>query len=242
MVRRYWPDDDPLGRRIRVRDDLPWLTVIGIVEDVKKQDLRSEPGPTLYFSHAQMATVNRLGPTRSMTVAMRAQGSPMALAGQVRSVLAEVDPLLPVTRLRTMEDVVHRSVADSRFSTLLLSGFAGVALLLALIGVYGVLAYFVTRRSRELGVRQALGATAADLIRLVLGEGVRLGVLGLTVGLLLALGLVRLLSSQLYDVSPLDPGVYAGVSALLLGAVLAACWLPARRAARTDPMTVLREE
>ncbi len=166
----------------------------------------------------------------------------MALASHVRGVLSDLDPLLPVTRLRTMNDVVRGSIANSRFSTMLLSGFAGLALLLALIGIYGVLAYLVARRNREMGVRLALGASAGDLLQLVIGEGVRLGLAGLAVGLALAFVLVRLLASQLYDVSPVDPTVYAGVAAAVLTAVLAACWLPARRATRVDPMTVLREE
>ncbi len=242
MSRRYWPGSDPLGRRIRVREDLPWLTVVGVVADVKKQDLRSAPAPTMYFAHAQMPAVNGLGPTRSMSIAMRAERSPMALASHVRGVLSDLDPLLPVTRLRTMNDVVRGSIANSRFSTMLLSGFAGLALLLALIGIYGVLAYLVARRNREIGVRLALGASAGDLLQLVIGEGVRLGLAGLAVGLALAFVLVRLLASQLYDVSPVDPTVYAGVAAAVLTAVLAACWLPARRATRVDPMTVLREE
>ena len=173
---------------------------------------------------------------------VRTTGAPLAMVDSVRKVILEVDPSQPVANIRTLDDVLAASVAQRRFTMTLLGGFAGAALLLAAIGLYGVIAYAVQQRAREIGIRMALGATRRDVLRLVLRQGLNLAGIGVVVGIAAALGLTRVLSKLLYEVKPIDLPTFTGVSLVLLIVALLASWLPARRAAKVDPMVALRYE
>jgi putative ABC transport system permease protein len=238
LVRRFLPGRDPLGARIAFgdgSDSTAWMTIVGVVGNVAQEDLAAKPYPQIYFSVAQ-------APRRSLWVSLRTAGDPLALAGAVRRALASVDPALPLRDLRTMDDRVAENIAQPRLSVAVLALFAGIALLLAAVGLYGVLSYAVAQRTREIGIRLALGADGGAVQRLIVRQGMQPALLGIAVGLGGAFALTRLMRSLLYGVSAADPLTYAGV-ALFLGAVaLAAAWMPARRAARLDPISALRAE
>ncbi|HEU5153122.1 MAG TPA: ABC transporter permease [Gemmatimonadales bacterium] len=246
MVQRYWPDRDPIGQRLHLNSsaDSNWRTVVGVVGNVHHRGLTETPRPEMYLPHAQFfATApDTVVPVRSMTLTLRVRGAPESLTGPVRQVLADLDRGLAVSDIRSLDDVVSRSIAAPRFTTALLSVFAALALVLAAIGIYGVLSFIVAQRTAELGIRVALGATASDVLRLVLGQGMRPVIIGLVVGLLAALALARVLQGFLFDVAQTDPGTYVTVTVVLSCAAILACYLPARRAARVDPMTALRAE
>jgi len=179
---------------------------------------------------------------RAMTITLRVRGNPDIYAGPVRRVLAETDAGLAVSEVRSLADVVSRSIAAPRFTAALLGVFAALALALAAVGIYGVVSFVVAQRTAELGIRVALGASAADVLRLVVGQGMRPVLIGLTAGLLAALALGRLLNGFLYNVAETDPGTYAAVTLVLAAVAALACYLPARRASRVDPMVALRAE
>ncbi len=246
MARLYWPGADPVGRRLRLRSgsDSVWRTVVGVVGDVRHRGLTEASRPEMYFPQAQAFVTAPDGEVRirSMALVLRVKGDPARLAAPVRQALAELDPGVAGSDLRTLDEVVTRSIAAPRFTTTLLALFAGLALLLAAVGIYGVILVAVVQRAPELGIRVALGARAADVLRLVLGEGMRPVAAGLAAGVVAALALSRLLRGLLYAVPPTDLLTYLGVTTLLALVALLACWLPARRAARTDPMTALRAE
>lgn len=233
----YFGDTSPLGKRITIdmkRENTP-STIVGVVGDERLKSLDAEPRPAVYWPHAEL-------PFSFMAAVVRTDVAPLSIVGAVRSEIAALDPEVPVSNVRTMEQVLSDSVARSRFGALLLTIFAGVALLIAAIGIYGVVAYSVAQRTQEIGVRMALGATARDVLRLVLGGGVRLAAAGVTVGLFTAILLSRFVESLLFEVSPTDPATLAGL-AIALGAVaMLACYVPARRAARVDPNEALRCE
>jgi putative ABC transport system permease protein len=242
MAKTYWPGEDPLGKRIRQGgpDDqqVPWMTIAGVVGDVREFDPITWPRPTMYFPITQFSDSG--GILRDWVV--RTARDPLTLVSSVRSAIWEVDKDLPVSRIRTMEKVWSLSVASQHLNLLLFGLFAMLALALATIGIYGVMAYNVTQRSREIGIRVALGARRNDVMRLVVGQGVQLAALGILLGLAGALALTRLMTNMIYGVSSADPVTFFAV-ALLLGLVaLAACYLPARRATRVDPMIALRYE
>lgn len=248
MAERFWPDQQAVGRRVRrgwYGDEEPWHTVVGVVEDVKQGGMDQEPGTELYFLHHQvpdaLAAVEG-GAPRTMNLVVRTDGDPMALAGSVRSALAELDRTLPLADLRPMEEVVSGSLERRRFLALLVGLFAALALLLAAIGTYGVLAYAVEQRRFELGVRMALGAEARRVLLEVLGRGMVLAGTGLFLGLAGALALRRVLAAHLWGVEPTDPATYAAVAAVLAVVALAACTIPARRAMGVDPVVVLKAE
>ncbi|HEX8072781.1 MAG TPA: ABC transporter permease [Pyrinomonadaceae bacterium] len=236
MARKFWPGESPVGKRITIwRDEKFAREVVGVVGDTRPA-LDTPAGAQMYVPYAQDATWG------SLTLVVRAQGDPAALAAAARNEVRAFDKTFPVYNVKTMAEVAAASAAQRRASMLLLSAFAGVALLLAVIGIYGVTAYYVTQRTHEIGVRMALGAQTGDVLRLVLGQGLRLTLAGIGVGLFAALALTRLLASLLYEVSATDPLAFAA-GALLLGAVaLLACYIPARRATKVDPMVALRYE
>nr|MDP2479993.1 ABC transporter permease [Candidatus Palauibacterales bacterium] len=209
--------------------------VVGVVNDVRGASLAEPPAPTLYLAYDQY-------PVDFMTYAVRTRGDPTAVAGTIRSRLQEIDPDLPMFAVRPMIDLVSDSAARARLYAILLGTFAGLALLLAAVGMYGVMAYVVTRRTAEFGVRIALGAKAADILGLVLRRGVLLSLLGAALGLAGAVAAGRVLSGLLYGVTPTDPITLVAVPVVLSGVAIAACLVPARRATSTDPMTVLRAE
>jgi putative ABC transport system permease protein len=241
MAKRYWPGEDPLGKRFHQSgpdDKFPWMTIIGVVANVREFSPTVEPEPTMYFPIAQFTYAD--GVLRDWVV--RTKSDPLRIASSVPAAIWSVDKNLPVTRIRTMEEVRSISLAAHRMHLLLFGLFAALALALATIGIYGVLAYSVAQRTREIGVRLALGACGNDVLRLVILQGMRLAAFGIVLGLLGALALTRLMAGMIYGVSSTDPVTFLAVATLLAFVALAACYVPARRAMRVDPMVALRYE
>ena len=237
-ARRLWPGEDPIGKRITFSDssaDATWLSVVGVVGDIKDTALDREPMIHVYRPYAQRAVLG-------MFVALRTASSPAAILPSVRRELRLLDPEQPLYAVQTMQGYVEDSLAQPRLRFILIGLFASVALLLSALGVYAVISYAVGQRIQEIGIRMALGARKSDVVRLVIGQGLPLVLLGAGIGLLAALGLTRVLGSLLYGVTAHDPGTFATVSALLVLVALAACYLPARRAAGVDPLAALRME
>jgi len=236
MAEQLWPGQDPIGKRIHIvelptRD--PWQTVVGVVGRVKQDSLDSNPRIAFYLAHTQF-------PSRAMTVAFRGQTDPAAMLASTKTELHNLDPDLPMYYVRTMEQRVNESLARRRFSMMLLGVFAAVALVLATIGIYGVMAYLVTQGTRELGIRIALGASQRNILALVVRQGMALAISGVTVGLAAAFLLSRLIRSLLFGVDATDPMTFAGIAVLLAVITLLASYIPAQRAARIDPLTSLR--
>jgi putative ABC transport system permease protein len=239
-VRKYWAGQNPIGQSLRLHAGVSDVaqtprTVIGVIRDVRYGGLDVEPQAEVYIPHAQH-------PVDGLVVTLRTSGAPRPALEHVRAILRRLDPDIPVSQVATMEEIVAESVAARRFSLVLLAGFAGVALLLAAIGIYGVLAYTVGQRTREIGLRMAMGAPRAHVLRLVVGEGVGLVVAGLAIGVGFTLGLTRMIRGLLFEVQPYDPSTLAAVGAALVVVALTASYLPARRAASVDPVTALRAE
>jgi predicted permease len=236
MERTYWPDGKALGQRITFDSgDQGWREIVGVVADVKHYALDGETRPELYLPYTQREV-------DSMDIVMRTQSEPEKLAGTMRSELAKMDNGQPLVRVTTMEGLLLRSMAQPQLYSRLLAGFSGVALLLAAIGIYGVMSVAVGQKTREIGVRMALGATGGAVRSMVLREGMLLTAAGLVVGIGGAWAVTGVLSKLLFGVSPTDPLAFIGASVLLTGVALAACYLPARRATRVDPLTALRCE
>jgi putative ABC transport system permease protein len=233
MARQFWPNEDPVGRRLKLLFS-PWLTVVGVVADVHHTALDRRPNPEVFLPYSQE-------PQAFLTVVVRTSNDPLSLASAVREQVKAVDKDQPVT-ITTMAEVFANSVGRRRFNTLLLGTFGGLALLLAVVGVFGVVNYSVAQRTREIGVRMALGAQQRDIVKLVVGRGMRLTLLGVVIGLAASLVLTRLIADWLYGVSPTDAVTLLVVSLLLAGAALLACWIPARRAMKVDPLIALRYE
>jgi putative ABC transport system permease protein len=237
LARRFFGVTDPIGERVRTafEGDKGWVTIVGEVGDVRGHGLAADPVPELYRPLGQFAV-------ESMTLMVRGAADPARLAGSVRQALAGVDPSVIIDEVRPMRDVVEESVANPRHVTLLLLGFGLLALALAAIGVFAVVAFAVAQRTRELGIRVALGASRRAIITLVLRQGALFAGAGVVLGSLLALAGGGVVRSQLYLVPPDDPAIYAVAFGTLLAVALLATYLPARRAARVDPMVALRNE
>jgi predicted permease len=240
-ARRYWwPDHDPVGRRLRIRLRFgqnpvnPWSTVVGVVKNIKHDGLDVDGVPHLYVPLNQFVG-------RSLSLALRTSVPASTLEAQIRGAIQSVDPGLPVFNVTSMDEVLDASLASRRFSANLVAGFAGGALLLASIGIYGLLAYMVGQRSREIGLRLALGAQRADVLRLVLGKGVGLAGLGIVTGVIFSASTASMMASLLYGVRPHDPAVFLLVPLLLLVVAIAASYIPAWRATKVDPIVALRE-
>ena len=236
MAEQLWPGQDPIGKRIHIvelKSDNQWQTVVGVVGRVKQDSLDSDPRIAFYLAQTQF-------PTRAMTVALRSGSDPATLVGAVKSELRNLDADLPMYYVRTMRQRVDESLARRRFSMLLLGVFASVALALATIGIYGVMAYLVNQGAREIGIRMALGATQRDILSLVVRQGMALAFSGVTIGLMGAFLLTRLIRSLLFGVQATDPLTFVGISVLLALIALLASYIPAQRAARIDPMVSLR--
>jgi predicted permease len=237
-ARRFWPNEDPVGRRIKPggrASQAPWMTIVGVVGDIKSEGFDQPEQPHLYLPAFQ-------NPGYAMAVYLRADGDPKSLTQALRREVQSVDPNLPVFGERTMEDVVSASLAQRRFALQVVGGFGVLALLLAGVGVYGVVAYSVSQRTREIGIRLALGASSGAILRWVFKQGMKLTLFGTVVGLVGAFALTRLLRGLLFGVSSADPLTYAGLAALLSAVALLACYIPARRATKVDPMVALRHE
>jgi putative ABC transport system permease protein len=240
----YWPGEDPVGRRFTLGGGAGpgTVTIVGIIADVRHERLADTPGPEMYLAHAQFRFWNGGSVVRALTVAISTPGDIAALAPGVREVVRRIDPNLPMSALRTMEEVRGASIAWPRFLTTLLALFAGVALALAAVGVYGVMSYAVAQRTQEMGIRIALGARPFDVLRMVVAQGMTLALGGIALGVAAALVLSRTLRALLYDVAPRDPVTLTAVAAVLALVALIACWIPARRATGTDPLRALRQE
>jgi putative ABC transport system permease protein len=237
LARKYWPRRSALGGRMRLGDAQgPWYTIVGVVKDVRERGHTLAQKPLVYLTNAQ-----RLGSIPEYLV-LRTASAPADLVESIRRVIARIDPDQPISAVRTMDEIVDLDVADRHQQMILLGAFAGLALLLASIGLYGVLSYAVTQRSREIGLRIALGATAGTVLRLVVARGLILTAIGLSIGLAVAWAATRALQSVLYGVSAGDSTTYATVVALLASIALLASYLPARRASRLDPISVLRAD
>lgn len=237
MARLHWPDESAIGRRVRYGgESAPWRTVIGVVKDVRERGYQLEMKPGAYVLYSQVLAWS------PESLVIRTAGDPTALAPAVRRVIAAVDPEQPVSAVRPMDEILALNVRDRTGQTVLLAAFAGLALLLASIGLFGVLSYAVTQRTREIGVRLALGASSSRVARLVIGRALVLTGIGLTIGLALAWTASRALAALLFGVGATDPATFTAVAALLIAVALAACGAPALRAARVDPIRVLRQE
>jgi putative ABC transport system permease protein len=237
LARQYWPNGNPIGKRVKsgpIQSTNPWLNIIGVVGDVKTDSLELQEAPHIYLSDFQ-------APAYNSVIYLRTAGDPGTLGDAIRPEVQAVDPNVPVYAVRTMEDVIARSMAERRFALQILGFFAGVALLLAAIGIYGVMAYTFSQRRHEIGIRMALGAQPRDILRMALSEGMTLVAVGLGSGLVGALILTRFLHSMLYAVSPNDPLTFVALAALLAAVALLACFVPARRATQVDPLVALRD-
>jgi putative ABC transport system permease protein len=240
FVRRYLPREEAIGRRFAFGTAVPadpanWITIVGVSRDTRRSGLDRPDRPSAFLPFAQY-TPNR------MTMLVRTSGDPLALAGQVREAVRRIDPEQPLSNVRTLDQLIAQSVASRRFIMLLLGVFAACATVLAAVGIYGVMAYAVGRRTREIGVRMALGARTGQVLALVIGQALRYAALGLGAGLVIALLFGRLLQNQLFGIDAHDPLTLAAVAALLGGVALLASWLPARRAVRVHPLEALRDD
>lgn len=239
FAKRYFPNGDPIGKRIRLgklTSDFPWATVVGVVGDVRGFALDEPPLPTMYWPVAQIRA------TPSLAIVVRTESDPMALAPAVRDALGEIDQTQPIYDMQTLEQLVAKSLDQRRFTLTLMVLFGVIALVLSAIGIYGVMAFAVTQRTQEIGIRMALGASAKDVLKMVVGSGMFLALIGVAVGLIGAFALTRLMSSLLFGVSPTDFVTFGLVTAGLLMVAFLACYIPARRATKVDPLVALRYE
>ena len=235
LARLYFPGEDPLGKRITFDDGESWMSIVGVIGDVKQLGLDSNAKPEVYFPYLQVAS-------SEMSVVVRTTADPLNLTAAVKSEIQKIDKDLPVGNGETMQQLLAMSISGRRFNMLLLTVFAVVALALAVVGIYGVMSYAVTQRTQEIGIRMALGARAIDVLKLVVKNGMSLALIGVAIGLAGAFALTRLLASLLFQVTPTDRTTFAGVAVSLIAVALLACYIPARRATKVDPLVALRNE
>jgi predicted permease len=245
LEKRFFGRGGAVGRRIKwgsPGSTDPWLTIVGVVADVKESGLDQATEPQIYFPALQQDSTAVQGLLRTVTYVARTTGDPTPLMNSVRRAVRESDPTLPIVELQPMTDVVATSVSERRYNTVLLSAFALLALTLASVGIYGLIAFSVVQRTREIGIRLALGATSWNVLALIVGQGTRLALVGVGIGLIGAVAMTRLLRTLLFDVSPLDPTAFGGAAVLLLAVAMLASYLPARRAARIDAQEAIRAD
>jgi predicted permease len=245
MARRYWPGRDPIGGRFKIGGNAqrPWVTVVGVVKAVRHNGVATVVKEKFYVPHTQWhRSLGNANLIRSMTLVVKSDGDPASLTAAVREKIRGIDPNLPVADVRTMDEVVGAALSTPRFTSVLLSIFAGLALTLSAIGIYGVLSYLVSRRTREIGIRMAIGAGRAEVMRMVLRSGLMLALIGISAGLVLSFGVTRLLRGLLYGVTAADPWTFAAVAGSLGLVALAASVAPAWRASRVDPVLALKSE
>jgi predicted permease len=238
MARRFWPGEEALGKRFKLgpaQSTAPWLTVVGVVGDMRRQSLERQPIAQIFRTYLQSSE-------RRLILLIRTTGEPTQLVPVVRNEIHALDKNVLVNGVSTMESQLARAVAQRRFQTWLLTLFSALALVLAAVGIYGLIHQSVALRTREIGTRMALGAQPRDVLRLVIGHGMRLALCGIGIGLLAAFGLTRVLTGLLFGVTTTDPVTFMAAPLVLLLAALLACYLPARRATKVDPMIALRSE
>ncbi|MDX6305253.1 MAG: hypothetical protein QOI77_2222 [Blastocatellia bacterium] len=235
MAQRFWPNQDPLGKQVKFAQDGSTATIVGVVGDAKHYYLEEEQRPQMYDTYSQDSGL-------FATVLIRTTGEPLSLAEAVRQAIWKVDPDQPMWKIRTVEFLMSRSTADRRFLMVLMGIFASLALVLTIVGLYGVISYLVNQRTQEIGIRMALGAQVSDILRMVLKQAMVLVLTGVALGLAAAWLLTRLMSRLLYQVSATDPVTFAGIALLLIIVALLACYVPARRATKVDPLVALRYE
>lgn len=234
LARRYSPDGDLVNKRIRIGDG-PWLTIVGVVPNVKNRKLDEEAWPYVYRPYSQWVR-------REMMLVVRGSVDPTSLVAGIRQEVAKLDPELPLSQVSSIQQAMDRSLVTTRLTNSLLVGFAATALLLALTGIYGVMSLNVANRRSEFGIRLALGAQTSNVLKLILGQGLKLAMVGVALGLLAAIAFTRLLKGLLFGISASDPLTFGLIAALLVGVALLACWIPARRATKVDPLEALRSE
>ena len=239
LAQRDFPGENPIGKRVTFRNpgqgDDNWFEIVGITANVRSEELREEPAPELYFASKQL-------PFRDVAIVVRSTVEPESLAPALRQAVAEVDQTVPVSEVKTLEHIVSASVTQPRFNVFLVGVFSTIALLLSVAGIYGVTAYTVTQRTHELGIRLALGAQIGDVLRLILKQGMAVIGIGIVIGLVAAFGLMRLMKSLLFGVTATDPLTFVGITLVLVAAGLLACYVPARRATKVNPLEALRYE
>jgi predicted permease len=242
FARRFWPGGDPIGRRVKLgggQSQIPWMTIVGVVSHVKHYSLNAAGREFIYYPYLQ-------NPARSMYLAVRTSGDPVAMTSAVRGEVMGIDPAQPVSEVRSMQGLVYTSMAQQRFNMTLFTIFAAVALILASVGVYGVMSYSVTQRTHEIGLRMALGAQQGQILKMIVRQGLKLVLIGVGIGLVvtvtLALVFTRYISSMLYEVGSTDLTTFAAVSGVLAAVAVVASYIPARKATRVDPMIALRYE
>jgi putative ABC transport system permease protein len=239
FAKRFYTDGNAIGKRIRLgklTSDFPWATIVGVVGDVRGFALEEPPLPTMYWPVAQIRG------TPSLAIVVRTQNDPAALAPAVREAIAEIDKTQPIYDMQPLDQLVAKSLGQRRFTLTLMLLFGVIALVLSAIGIYGVMAFAVTQRTQEIGIRMALGARAIDVLKMVVGSGMFLALIGVAVGLIGAFALTRLMASLLFGVSPTDLVTFGLVTTGLLIVALLACYIPARRATKVDPLVALRYE
>jgi putative ABC transport system permease protein len=237
-ARRFWPNDEPLGKRFkrgRADSQNPWMIVVGVVGAVSHTSLQVASQPEVYLPFQQSPGLN-------LTLVARTRSDPKPFAGVVRREVAALDKDLPASNFKFMDEIIGKSVAQPRVYALLLAIFAGLALILASIGIYGVMSYSVTQRTHDIGIRMALGARPTDVLKLVISQGMILGISGVVIGLIVSFAVTRFLASQLYGITATDPVTFTAIAALLMLVALVACYIPARRATKVDPMIAVRYE
>jgi putative ABC transport system permease protein len=236
MARKYWPNGSAVGHRIRNGPpNTPWRTIVGVVSDIKNAGLDRPSGTELYFPTTQI-------PPRLAYLFVKTRADPLSAANAIRAEMRALDRALPISDLRTMEDVLDSARARPRFVTLVLTLFSSIALLLAALGIYGVISYSVAQRTSEIGIRMALGAQSGDVLKLVGWTGLRFAIAGTVLGAFGAFALTRTMSGLLFGVSSFDAGTFAAMAAALIAVTMVACWIPARRASKVDPLVALRYE
>jgi putative ABC transport system permease protein len=237
MARQFWPGADPIGQRVTMKDWGPPLTgtIVGVVGDVKLDGLEVATRPALYWPYTQFNGLFN-------SVVVRTDAAPRAIVPALKAAIWSIDGQQTIASIRTMDELLAEQFAARRFNLGLLGAFAGLALLLSSLGIYGVLAQAVQQRTQEIGIRMALGAERGDVLKLVLSQGLTLSLVGIAIGLAGSFALMRLMSNLLFGVRVTDPAAFAGAAVLLTIVALAACWIPARRAMRVDPMVALRHE
>ncbi|MEO8027842.1 MAG: FtsX-like permease family protein, partial [Bryobacteraceae bacterium] len=237
MANLFWPNGGAIGKRMQVSGGPVWRKIVGVIVDIRERGLEASAKPGMYLPIVQIPE----GWAVPQDLAIRAK-NPESLTAAARKAVWAVDPDQPISAVQTMDELLSAEVADRRQNMALLAAFAGLALLLASLGIYGVLSYAVTQRTREIGVRMALGAASSEVVRMIIGQGLRLAGAGLLVGAVSALALSRVIASILYGVKPADPVTFGATIAVLLGVSFAACAIPALRASRVDPLIALRDE